>query len=140
MVDRKWLSHHRRLNTPPQSGCREMSRFVHKAANIMLQFFVVSIIEDRQYVHRCELLVPVTLLIARVLLTLCSFFTGGMGNPSFLPTCPELLVAHVLSSCLQRSPAYPACSSRRDRACSTVEPTSSAPPSALLCALVQDFV
>ena len=53
-----------------------MSRFVHKAVNIMLQFFVVSIIEDRQFFHRCEFLVPITVLNARVLLKLYSFFTG----------------------------------------------------------------
>ena len=64
----------------------------------------------------------------------------GMSNPSFLPICPELLVAHVLSSCLPRFPAYPACSSRWDQACSTVEPTLSAPPSVLLYALAQDVV
>ena len=42
MVVTASTSHH-----PPQNGRREMSRFVHKAANIMLQFFVVSFIEDR---------------------------------------------------------------------------------------------
>ena len=63
-----------------------------------------------------------------------------MSNPSSLPICPELLVAHVLSSCLPRFPAYRACSSRWDQACSTVEPTLSAPPSVLLYALDQDVV
>ena len=80
MVDVIWLSQHRHLNTPPQNGCREMSRFVHKAVNIMLQFFVVSTIEDRQFVHET-----------------LQFLHRGMSNPSFLPTCPQLLVAHVLS-------------------------------------------
>ena len=44
-----WSSQHRHLNTPPQNGCREVSRFVHEAANIMLQFFIVFIIEDWQF-------------------------------------------------------------------------------------------
>ena len=107
-----WLSQHRHLNTPPQSGRREISRFVHKTANIMLQFVVVSIIEDRQFFSCCELLIPVTLINARVRLKLLQFLHQGMSNPSFLPTCPELLVAHVLSAILPRSPAYPARSSR----------------------------
>ena len=33
VVDIMWLSQHRYLNTPPQNGCREMSRFVHKACD-----------------------------------------------------------------------------------------------------------
>ena len=33
----------------PENGRREMSRLVHKAVNIMLQLFVVFIIEDRQF-------------------------------------------------------------------------------------------
>ena len=35
-----------------------------------------------------------------------------MTNPSFLPTCPELLVARVLSASLQHSQRYSICSSR----------------------------
>ena len=84
-----------------------MSRFVHEALNIMLQFFVVSIIEDRHFFSCFDLLMPVTLSNARTPETL-QFLHQGMSNSSFLPTCPELLVARVLSAGLQRSPAYPA--------------------------------
>ena len=38
-----WFSQHRHLNTAPQYGRREMSRFYNKAVNIILEFFVVSI-------------------------------------------------------------------------------------------------
>ena len=73
VVGKIWMSQHRHLNTPPQNGRREMSRFVHKAVNIMLQFFIVFIIEDRQFFRRCEFLVPITLLNVRVILKPCSF-------------------------------------------------------------------
>ena len=50
------------------------------------------------------------------------FLQRWMSNPSVLPICRELLMAHVLWSSLPRFPTYSACSSRWDQDCSTVEP------------------
>ena len=52
-----------------------MSRFVHKAVNIILQRFIFSIVEDRQFLNCCNSLIPVILIDVRVLLKRCSFFT-----------------------------------------------------------------
>ena len=62
------------LNTPPQNGCREMRRSVHEAVNIILQRFVLSIVEHRQSLNCCQILIPIILIDSRVLLKLLSFF------------------------------------------------------------------
>ena len=63
------------LNTPPQNGCREVSRFVHKAVNIILRRFIFYIVEDWQLLNCCNSLIPVILIDARVLQKLSGFFT-----------------------------------------------------------------
>ena len=56
------------------NGCREMRRFVHNAVNIILQRFVLSIVEHGQSLNCCQLLIPSILTDTRVLLKLWSFF------------------------------------------------------------------
>ena len=61
-------SQHRQLNTPPQNGCREMSRFVHKAVNVILKLVIFFIVEHKEFHECCNFLIPIILTNARVLL------------------------------------------------------------------------
>ena len=51
-----------------------MRRSVHETVNIILQRFVLSIVEHRQSLNCCQFLIPINLIDASVLLTLLSFF------------------------------------------------------------------
>ena len=50
-----------------------MKRFLHDAVNIIIQRFVLSIVEHRQSLNCCQLLIPIILIDVRVLLKLLSF-------------------------------------------------------------------
>ena len=51
-----------------------MRRFVHEAVSIILQRFVLSIVEHWQSLNCCEFLITIILVDSRVLLKLLSFF------------------------------------------------------------------
>ena len=58
-----------------------MSRFGHETANIILQRFVLSIVENGQALNCCNSLIPVILIDVRVLIKLLSFFTTRNVQP-----------------------------------------------------------
>ena len=70
-----------------KNGCREMRRFVLEAANIILQRFVLSIVEHRQSLNCCQFLIPIILIDVRATLETLDFLRQEMCNPSFLPAC-----------------------------------------------------
>ena len=52
-----------------------MSRFVHKAANVILQLVIFFIVEHREFRDCCNFLIPIILTDARVRVKLGSFLT-----------------------------------------------------------------
>ena len=119
-----WLLQDVHLDHPPQNGCREMSRFVHKAVNIILQRFIFSIVEDQHVLNCCNSLIPVILIDARVLLKLCSFFTRKCVNhhsSQLVQYCWWTVFRQQICNIFQRIQLV-----QRDE-----------PPRVLLCALVQ---
>ena len=119
-----WLLQDVHLDTPPQNGCREMSRFVHKAVNIILQRFIFFIVEDQHVLNCCNSLIPAILIDARVLLKLCSFFTRKCVNyhsSQLVKYCSWNMFLQQICNIFQRVQLV-----QRDE-----------PPRVLLCALVQ---
>ena len=108
-----------------------MRLFVHEAVKIVLQRFVLSIVEHKQSFNRCQFPTPIILMFVYSFETF-EFLHQEMYKPSFLPACRVLLSQRVSSANLPRSPTCSTCSARWDRSCSTLEPTSSAPPSVSL--------